>query len=330
MRRCISLLLCTLVLLPLVGGCKREEYDEKTLFAMDTVITLKIEKRDDSEAIFAECEEIITDTEILLSKHFEKSEVSAFNDSEEGISLSAETLELIKLSLDVSENTGGAFDITCEPLTALWDITSEEPVIPAQSEIDNALSMIGYSKLLPEENSVTKLEPSVRIDLGGVGKGYALGLVVEYLEEKGVKYGTVSFGGNIGIVGTKPDETEWKIGIKNPRNTDNIIGTLALPGGYTAVSGDYERYFISDGVRYHHIIDPATGHPVNNGVQCVAIICDDAALADALSTACFVLGYDKTIELYNKNIYDFEAVFVTDTGIETTPDIEDELTISKK
>ncbi len=318
--------MCTLLLLPMLCGCEREEYVEKTLFAMDTVITIKIEKRADSEDVFSHCEDIITDTEKLLSKHLENSEIYAFNSSESGCELSAEVIELIELSLDVSKNTNGAFDITCEPLTALWNITAENPIIPDNEDIDKALSLIGYNKLNVSDNAVIK-EPSVRIDLGGAGKGLALSLVIDYLDGIGVKYGTVSFGGNIGIVGTKPDDTPWKKGIKYPRNTDDIIGTLSLNGGYTAVSGDYERYFISDGVRYHHIIDPSNGYPVANGVQCVAIVCDDGALADALSTACFVMGYDKTIELYNKKTYNFEAVFVTESGIEYTPGIKDKLTL---
>lgn len=325
LKRCISLFLCFLFIVPL-SGCKREEYVEKTIFAMDTIIKIRIAKRDDSVELFKRCEEIIKDTENKLSKHIENSEIAIFNASENGVSLSDETLSLIDLSLDVSKHSNGAFDITCEPLSSLWNINAETPVIPDDKAIADNLKIVGYDKLILTENSLKK-EPMVRIDLGGIGKGYALSLVVDFLKEKGVEYGTVSFGGNIGIVGNKPDNKPWKIGVKDPRNTDDIIGTLSLNGGYTAVSGDYERFFVSDGIRYHHIIDPTTGRPVNNGVQSVAVVCDDGTLADALSTACFVMGFDESLKLYNEKIYDFEAVFVTEKGIECTPGIKDNFTI---
>lgn len=324
-KRFISLLLFILLVIPF-AGCEREEYVEKTIFAMDTIISIRIESRSDSKELFTNCEELIKDVEGKLSKHIEGSEVSLFNDSDSGFTLSKETAELISLSLDVSRNSDGAFDITCEPLTELWDITGDDPVIPDNQDVEYELTNVGYDKLTLSGYELKK-EPMVKIDLGGVGKGYALSLVVNYLEGEGVKYGTVSFGGNIGIIGGKPDDKPWKIGIKDPRSTDDIIGTLSLEGGYTAVSGDYERYFISEGIRYHHILDPMTGYPVNNGVQSVAIVCEDGALADALSTACFVMGYEKSLELYNKEVYDFEAVFVTEDGIEYTPGIKDKFTL---
>lgn len=311
----------------LMTACGGETYTEKNLFYMDTVINIRIPETQSSELVIAECEELIKDIEKDLSKTLADSEVSAFNSSSSGIALSDSTAQLVSLSLDVSRNTGGAFDITCASLSDLWDIKNESPEIPDAALIDGALEITGYEKLSLEGNLLSKADEAVAIDLGGIGKGYALGVVCEHLADIGVTHGTVSFGGNVGLIGEKPDGTEWKVGVKDPFNTENIIGTLTLEGGYVAVSGDYERYFELDGVRYHHILDPHTGYPASSGVHSVAVVCDDPALGDALSTALFVMGYEKSVGLYESCVYTFEAVFVTDEGVKTTEGIKDRFSI---
>ncbi len=321
MQNCVFSLLVVLALV-LTGCTGQSTQTEKDLYAMDTIIAIRIPD-ENSDQLFAECERMIRAYEAVLSRTDADSEVSRFNACEQGMPLGEELLQIVSLSLELSRATDGAFDVTAEPLTALWDITGEAPRVPDPQEIACALDAVGYQQLALEGDVLTKSAPAVHIDLGGVGKGYALGAITDYLREQGVEYGMVSFGGNIGLIGQKPDGADWKIGVKDPRDPDSIVGTLSLTGGYVAVSGDYERYFMADGVRYHHIFDPRTGYPANSGIQSVAVVCDDATLADALSTALFVMGYERALEFYHNGAYDFEAVFVTGDGIFTTDGLTD-------
>lgn len=319
-------LLITVLLCALLTACGEERYTETNLFYMDTVINIRIPKTQSSQSAISECEQRIKDIEKSLSKTIADSEVSAFNGSSSGITLSDMTAQLVRLSVNVSENTDGSFDITCSNLSDLWDIKNESPDVPDAAQIAEALKSTGYDKLNLDGNVLSKEDEAVAIDLGGIGKGYALGVVCQYLTDSGITHGTVSFGGNIGLIGKKPDGTEWKVGVKDPFDTSNIVGTLTLDGGCVAVSGDYERYFELDGVRYHHILDPETGYPASSGVHSVAVVCDEPALGDALSTALFVLGYEDSIALYESGAYDFEAVFVTDQGVKITEGIKDRFT----
>ena len=163
-------------------------------------------------------------------------------------------------------------------------------------------------------NVLTKSDSLIKIDLGGIGKGYASDALVEYLKEY-VNYGMVSFGSNVAVWGEKPDGTKYKIGIKNPLDTGTLIGYIDMSEGVLSVSGDYERYVEIKGQRYHHIIDPSTGYPTNNGIHSVSVICEKGIYADALSTAFMVMGVDKVLELYKSDQIDFEVLFVTDSGI---------------
>lgn len=325
----IEIFLAVVMCLTCFSSCaKKEEYDEKQIFAMDTVITIKVEKGRGDD-VFDGCAGIITEAERIFSKTLGDSEVYRFNTSNSEAeydsafdNCSPPFAELVEKSLDISEKTGGVFDITVEPLTELWDITGESPEVPDVSYINNALVYVGYERLYVENDTVYRYG-LVKIDMGAIAKGYTLGMLCDYLRALGVGYANISFGGNVGLVGGKPSGGKWSVGIKDPDDTSSTVGTLSLDGGYVAVSGDYERYFEKEGVRYHHILDPFTGYPAQTDIRSVAVVCDDAALADGLSTALFVMGYEKAIEFYNSKVYDFEAVFVTDNGIYTTEGIKD-------
>ena len=159
----------------------------------------------------------------------------------------------------------------------------------------------------------------------GFGLGWIVCKVVTMLSEK-APYGMISFGGNVGVWGQKPTGGAWEIGIKDPFDTEGVVGKIRTDGGFVSVSGDYERFFEVDGKKYHHIFDPKTGYPVDNGLRSVAVYTKDAALGDALSTALFVMGYDKAMEFYNSGIYDFEALFITDNEILMTKGMEEMFT----
>ena len=230
----------------------------------------------------------------------------------------------------LSSLTGGAFDYTLGNLTELWNITGGGPrgdsTPPAQHEIDAALSHCGRDKIKITGDRISKLDVNVKIDFGGIGKGMAAQQLLEYLSTTDVEYGLVSIGGNIGVFGEKPEYGNYKIGIRDPIDTSGVIGYCYIGSGFVSVSGDYERYFESDGVRYHHILDPKTGYPAESGVHSVAVIASNGAAADALSTALFVMGVDKSLEFYSEGSLSFEAIFVTDSGeIVTTPGISEDM-----
>ena len=308
-------------------SCGSAKYDEKQIFAMDTVIEIKVEKGRGDE-IFPVCEDIIRQSEKIFSSTLEDSEVYKFNEAFDRLENCSEPfITLLKKSLEISEATDGCFDITVAPLVKLWNITGENPHVPTADEINNALSLISYDRVGVDEDTALK-GVGTQIDMGGIAKGYTLEAVCDYIESCGVKYAVVSFGGNIGTVGKKPSGDKWSVGVKNPFDTSSSVGTLSLDGGFVAVSGDYERYFEKDGVRYHHIFDSRTGFPAKTDIHSVAVICDDGALSDGLSTALFVMGYDKAIEFYDSGKYDFEAVFVTDDGVYTTEGIKENFTLA--
>lgn len=312
MRKLLLILLSCLLCLSACGS--KSGYLSRDIYAMSTVISVNIPKdTENADKLFSETQELIYSLEELLSATNEESEISLFNQSEFGLQLNDETLSVITTALDVAENTNGAYDPTCLPLTELWDINNGGK-FPKKDDIDIALKSVDFSLLTIDNGILIKTAPDVKIDLGGVAKGYALQKCVEKLS-KDTEYGMVSFGGNVGVWGKKPDSSKWEIGIKDPFNTSDVIGFFKIDDGYVSVSGDYERFFEKDGKKYHHIFDTESGYPADNGIHSVAVYTKDAALGDALSTALFVMGYDKAIRLYESKIYDFEALFVTDEGL---------------
>lgn len=292
-------------------------YAQHILFAMDTVIEIDLPVGSES-SLFQQCEELIRSSEALFSKTTADSDVSHFNCEESRALISEETGSLIAEALRFSRETGGAFDITVEPLSALWDVTGAAPRVPDESEITDALQSVGYEKLslilLEDEAELVKSNPSTRIDLGAIAKGYTCSQLVQYLMEEGVPYGKLSFGGNLGLFGEKPDGTPWRVGIKNPLAPDTIAAYISVPARFVSVSGDYERYFEADGKRYHHIIDPHDGYPADNGICSAVVVAEDGALADALSTALFVMGKDEAITFSQTSPLSFEAVLFCKDG----------------
>lgn len=301
------LILCLTLLL--LTSCSDEIYmNETTTFALDTIITMKISTGDDE--ILSDCVSMINEYEQIFSRTIPDSDISNFNDSIDGImNPSDSTLELITKSIDIATKTDGQFNPALEPVTSLW----KEDSIPAKIDID--LTHIDYTQIHISDGGIYKTDPGIRLDFGGIAKGYICEKVTEYLITQNVEYGILSFGGNISAFGTRPDGEKWKVGIRNPYDESDIVGNLCIDGGYVSVSGDYQRYFEVDGKRYHHIIDPSTGYPVDNGVHSVAVWCYDGTLADALSTALFVMGVDEGMKYHTAGIYEFEVMFITKSGI---------------
>lgn len=317
-------LFLTLFLL-LTGCAKPSEYHDTVFFSMDTYITVRLARsgrtEEDLSAVSSECERLVAALEDVLSAHDPDSELYRLNRNDAEVTPVGEVLEEILLTaVDLAEMTDGAYDFTLGGLAELWNVTGGGPV-PAQADIDAALLHTGYGNVTVDErrNVVVRSDPEVQIDLGGIGKGAAADVLVRYLETTDVPYGLVSVGGTIGVFGEKPDGTPYKIGIRDPDDANEILGYLNIFDGFVAVSGDYERYFEENGVRYHHIFDPATGYPAETGLRETVVYSNTGTVADALSTALFVMGTDAALELYETSGYSgFEAVFVGADFVKTT------------
>ncbi len=322
-----KLLILFVLLISLFGCEKKEEYIESSFFAMDTIIEIKISAdTPEPEKVIAECEDIIFDVEKVISKTKEDSDTYIANTSiDTMLDLSPEFKELLALSIMYSEITEGAFDITVCPLKELWENAALSGELPGENELSEVLLLTGYRGLSFQDDMLKMQSADMKLDFGAIGKGYAAEKVCGYLEEIGVSSAILSFGGNVALVGEKKNGELYKIGLKDPKNTANTFGVLNLESGFVSVSGDYERYIEIGDKRFNHIIDPMTGYPVSSGVRSVTVICDNGALADALSTALFVMGKDKAMEFYSFGSCEFEAIIVTDDGIYATEGLRDSL-----
>ncbi len=300
-----------------------QKYEQNTYFALDTYIQTNLPVGKHSGL-----DDYISTFEKKLSKTYEGGELYNLNLGVEQ-TVSTELYELIERSVQISESTGGAFDVTVGSIMSLWDFKSENAKVPDSESIKNALASSGYGKLKLQNGQI--MLNSVSVDLGGIAKGYIAQKCVEYLHGQNINTGFISFGGNIALVGPKTNGEKWNIALKDPLNTDKTVGQLKADSGYISVSGDYERYFELDGKRYHHIIDPQSGMPTDNGIASVMVYSNDGALADALSTALFVMGLEQSLEFYEKNVFDYEAIIITkDRYIYVSDGLEDVFTITSE
>lgn len=281
-----------------------------TDFAMDTVVseTLYTTGEDINILIGSKLREMEED---LLSWTDENSQISKVNASAGTVvEISEELAEYLKSIEQLSEDSGGAFDPTLGKVIRLWDIDGGNPHVPDQTELDDLLKDTGYQKIVLDGNQVI-LEKGTTLDFGAVGKGIGCDVISDFLKTQTDVSGMImNLGGSsVMAYGKKPDGSKWKVAVTDPREPDgDYLGTVMLEDGeFLSTSGDYEKYFMEDGKRYHHILDPVTGYPVWNGLTAVTVVCNSGLFADGLSTACFVLGKDEAVKLLEK--YDADALF---------------------
>ena len=214
--------------------------------------------------------------------------------------------------IEISESTGGAFNPAIYPIMQLWGFDTKNYKIPDEKELNKALKNINESKIeYNKETRVAKLGKKMKIDFGGIAKGYTSLEIMKIFDANGIKSGLVSLGGNVQALGCKTDKSKWKVAIQNPDNEEDYIGVLAIENKAVITSGGYERYFENNGKIYHHIIDPATGYPADSGLKSVTIVSEDGTLADGLSTSLFIMGLDKAKEYWQKNSQKFDAILLT-------------------
>ena len=308
----------------LLAGCQRAE-PTRAEFIMGTIcrVTLLDQARADVyRSIFSRIREL----ENYLSVNLPETDVTRINNAAgiEPIVVHDDVFKVIEQAVYYAEISGGAFDPTVGPLVKLWDIGGSNPRVPSQEEIDAVLPLINWRdiELDSDSRSVFLKRPGMAMDLGGIAKGYAADEAAAIVKRAGLKRAIIDLGGNIMMSGVKKekDKTPWKIGIQNPlENRGEYIGILSVGEQSVVTSGVYERFFEEEGIRYHHIFSPADGYPARNGLLSATVITSVSMDADALSTAAFVLGYEKG-KMLIESTPGTEAIFVfEDKSIRKTP-----------
>lgn len=315
MRRFVCLLLATLLALSLCG-CGGTQESRLELFAMDTYMVITAEGGDTEEAVKSVSREI-SRLENALSRTIDTSSVSRLND-EGGARLDEETASLLAAALTYSADTNGAFDVTIAPLVELWGITSGDPCVPSQEEIDALLPLVGSEHIHLDGREAT-LDEGCAIDLGGIAKGFASDKAADILSRSGADRACANLGGNV-YVYSRENSRAWNVAIEDPRGKDGYVCILSLTDHFVVTSGGYQRYFTGpDGTVYQHILDPKTGYPVQSDLLSASVILprsgDELAgtRADAYSTALYVMGESGAADFWRSH-RDFDMVLVTTDG----------------
>lgn len=291
-----------------------EEPYSRDIFAMDTYMTVSAYGDAGEKAVDAAVKEI-NRLDALLSTGKASSEVSELNASNGG-KLSADTNALMDAALDLYESTDHVFDITIYPVMKLWGFTDQNYKVPSEGDLKAALTLVDASTLDYDKGkkTVAFTVDGTQIDFGGIAKGYTSATVAQLYRDLGVTSGLVNLGGNVQTVGFKPDGTEWRIGIQDPEDENDMLGVVQTHDAAVITSGGYERNFEEDGVVYHHIIDPVTGYPADSGLISVTIVSEDGTLADGLSTSLFIMGREKATEYWKSHQKDFDFILCEEDG----------------
>ena len=310
-KRLTALLSASILLLSGCSGLPRERSQTYTDTLFDTVISVQIFDSVD-EDVLEGCEKLCKKYDSMFSNKIEDSEISRINSAGGNpVEVSKETIKLIKKGIYYSEMSDGVFDITIAPVSNLWDFKAETPLVPSPEAIAEAVSHVNYENIIIRDNTVKLTDPHAGIDLGAIAKGYIADRIKDYLEEEGVRHAMINLGGNVLAMGSKLDGSDYNIGIQEPFDeTGEPITSVKISYKSVVTSGIYQRYFKADGKIYHHILDPNTGYPCENNLYSVTILTDSSLTADALSTTCFLLGYDRGMKLINQ-LDNVDAVFIT-------------------
>lgn len=296
-----------------VGQSKtKENVCYKDLFAMDTYFSMKVYGEQGEEALLL-CEEKIQEFEAAWSVTDKDSEVSRLN-SLGSTAVSEATFQLVQKALLLCRETEGALDITLYPLQKAWGFTTGNYAVPRERQIQMLLDKADYRGIVMEEqNAAITLPEGVEIDLGAVAKGYTGDCLLAILKDEKVTSAMLDLGGNVQVLGSKPDNTPWKVAVRNPLDSSRMVGVLEVRDKAVITSGSYERYFELNGERYWHILDPADGYPADNGLISVTVVGDSGVRCDGLSTALFVMGKEKACDFW-REAGDFEMILITEEG----------------
>ncbi len=320
-NKSIKIFFITIIFLTLFTSCNKTSEERKTSVESQSKLLLgtscKITIYDyPTEEAFTQAFERIEDIENKMSIRIPTSEVSQINENAgiKPVVVSDDTYKVIKEAIEVASLSNGAFDPTVGPLVSAWNIGSDDARVPPQEEIDSLLPLLGYNNvtLNEKDKSVYLEKEGMMLDLGGIAKGYAADEVAKILKAHDIEKAIVNLGGNVLTIGTRVDDTKWRIGVQNPAlERGGYVMIVNLEDLALVTSGPYERFLEVDGVIYHHILDTNTGYPVVTNLTSASIIANNSFIADALSTAIYSLGLEKGLALID-SIDNVEALFIDD------------------
>lgn len=320
----IRVLLCLLALFLILCSCRgKPEYQSQAFFAMDTFSEIRIYSEvNNADVILSQCKQLLGDIETAISVTKEEGDTYRLNERTSITHPSTYLVELLEISEEISQATGGCFDIRTGAMIALWQQCEAEQRLPTEEELSAALALVDTAVLI-DDSHIQKSDADLALNFGAVGKGYAADLAAEKLRADGVSCGMVSFVSSVTVFGERASDKNFRVAIRTPDTTGNILGYVTLKDCSLSVSGNYERYYEIGDEKYYHILDPKTGKPVDNGIASVIVIADSGAYADALSTAITVMGAQGAYDLYRDGALDFEAAIVTDGEILMTDGFAD-------
>jgi thiamine biosynthesis lipoprotein len=298
-------------------GCAADRSVTDTGYYFDTVVTITLYGTNKT-ALLDGCFDLSDKYDTIFSRTYTTGELYQLNaaaaESDATVTVSPELAEIISDSLYYSRLSDGTFDITIGAVTRLWDFKSENAVPPDAADIAAALEYVGYARISVDlEASTVSMLQGTYLDLGGIAKGFIADKIRDYLLSEGIENAVINLGGNVLCMGGKMDGSDFNIGIQKPFSESDLFAVVKTKDMSVVTSGDYERYFIYDGILYHHILDPATGYSVNNGLNAVTMLANDCLTAEILSTTCFVLGADKARALID-GIDGVYALFIFSDG----------------
>ena len=322
MKQMIALLTAMILLLtlPACGAQPARTARDREVFAMDTVMELRV--YDSSDAVLDEMDAALAALSRELNAEDDNGGLYALNRA--GGGENAALADLVRRAAALSARTGGALDVSLHLASLAWGFPSKRYSIPTEADLTELANHCGMRLVACAGDRIT-LQNGAELDLGAVAKGYAADRCRAILERAGVS-GILSLGGNIQTVGKKPDGSDWTVAIQDPDDPGSYLLTMTVTGTKSVVtSGDYQRFFERDGARYCHILNPETLSPARNGLRMVTIVADEGFLADGLSTALFVMGLERGIEFWRAG-NDFEAIWLTEDGTVTvTEGLEDRI-----
>lgn len=292
----------------------------QTRYLMGTLATISAWGDNEEKALEAinRAFEAMEKVDRLMSNYKPDSELSQINKQagKQPVKVSPETLEVIKASIYYSQLSDGSFDVTIAPLVKAWGFFKKQGRAPSLEEIQSQRALVDYRQIeIDEERKTIFLRrPLIEIDLGGIAKGYGVDKAIEQLKNAGITVALVDLSGNIYAMGNPPDRSKWEIGVRDPKSREGIIGALSLKDKGISTSGNYENYFLIDGKRYGHLIDPKTGYPADNQMLGVTVVTDSAMAADALPTAIFIMGKEKGKALVER-LDNLDAVIISETNL---------------
>ncbi len=304
------------------GDAAMAEPVSRDFFAMDTYMTVTAYGDKAAEATEA-AEAEVNRLDAMLSTGNKDSEIAGVNAG--GGELSEEAGALVEKGLALYEETGKKFDIAIYPVMEAWGFTDKNYRVPDQAELDKLLPLTDASKVHydAEKHTVSFEEEGMAIDLGGIAKGYTSSRIMEIYKEHGIESGLVSLGGNVQVLGTKPDGSSWRVAVQDPGNGSDdeasggedasaaqYLGVLEAEDTAVITSGAYERNFTEDGKFYHHIIDPATGKPADSGLRSVTVVSQDGTLADGLSTSLYIMGKEDALDYWRAHQDEFDCILM--------------------